>query len=194
MQYDWATSQTLCGQTACSVCFCASVVRGSQVLATESPHCDGISSLTALLVSMNAGLVCTLATSVRIEDSSGLPRITPGLASCRLGRRAFKDSDRPCLPLRHFRATQYSMGGPEFFPGRRESLFCRKGLSPQGELRVQVAAGNRTGSFVDVHTGRGKPRSPARQAGPTEIRDCTHCKLAKRLRQVELTLPWGLIS
>jgi hypothetical protein len=37
--------------------------------------------------------------------------------------------------------------------------------------------------MVRVHEGRGKPRSPARkarQAGPTEIRDCTTPDLPSR--------------
>jgi hypothetical protein len=42
--------------------------------------------------------------------------------------------------------------------------FCRKGLSPEGETRVQHATGYRLGTLVDVHTGRGRPRSPPRQA------------------------------
>jgi hypothetical protein len=44
---------------------------------------------------------------------------------------------------------------------------------PQSELRVQQAAGNRPDTLVEVHTGRGTPRSPPRQGGPTEIRDYT---------------------
>ena len=48
--------------------------------------------------------------------------------------------------------------------------FCRKGLSPKGEPRVQLTAESRLGPSVNVDTGRGKPRSPPRQGGPTE--DC----------------------
>ena|GEM_PF-5670985 len=51
--------------------------------------------------------------------------------------------------------------------------FCRKGLSLQGEPRVQQATGYRPGILVDMHTSRGRPRSPPRQGGPTEIRDYT---------------------
>ncbi len=52
--------------------------------------------------------------------------------------------------------------------------FCRKGLSPQGEPPwdahpLHVAAC----PFIPPRlvAGRGKPRSPPRQGGPTEIRD-----------------------
>ena len=54
--------------------------------------------------------------------------------------------------------------------------FCRKGLSPQGEppgvaRPLHVAAW----PFFPPRlvAGRGEPRSPPRQGGPTEIRDCT---------------------
>ena len=60
--------------------------------------------------------------------------------------------------------------------------FCRKGLSPQGEACLQVAAEYWPGLFVDVHAGRGKPRSPARRAGPAEIRNCTRRVKLRRAR------------
>jgi hypothetical protein len=64
---------------------------------------------------------------------------------------------------------------------RNVDPFCRKGFSPQGEplganedVTEQRDERNRCRlSIVQMHTRRGKPRSPARQAGPTEIRDCT---------------------
>lgn len=44
---------------------------------------------------------------------------------------------------------------------------------PQGERRGEQATGYRHGTLFHMHTGRGKPRHPARPAGPTEIRDYT---------------------
>jgi hypothetical protein len=70
--------------------------------------------------------------------------------------------------------------------------FCRKGLSPQGEHRVQQATGYRTGTLVDVQTDRGKPQNPARQAGPTEPRSyslaTTISQIASKLRLEAATM------
>ena len=48
--------------------------------------------------------------------------------------------------------------------------FCRKGLSLQGEPRMQFDAGYGLSTLVAMHTSRGELRSPARQAWLTN--DC----------------------
>jgi len=45
--------------------------------------------------------------------------------------------------------------------------FCRKGFSPQGEPAREASEEIKPILIALRHTGRGMPRSPARQAGPT---------------------------
>ena len=45
--------------------------------------------------------------------------------------------------------------------------FSRKALSPQGEPCVHIVEDRSLPYFIACTTGRGKPRSPPRQGGPT---------------------------
>ena len=49
----------------------------------------------------------------------------------------------------------------------------RISVLPQGEPGVQSVPKHRPRTLVLVHTGRGRPRNPPRQGGPTESRDYT---------------------
>ncbi len=49
---------------------------------------------------------------------------------------------------------------------RQSALQEKTFVLPQGEPLMRLDTGSRPNSLIDVHTRRGKPRSPARQAGP----------------------------